>query len=273
MKKLLLATLIFTLAGLTVQAQNCSPDPMLADTTAGVYPLPDPVGSATSSLATGCVNTAYSQLFTAVVPDSIAAPIGGVEVTVELISVEVLDITGLPDGVTYACEPADCKFTTATSPSCVVFTGTPTTAGTFKPIVSTEVVTSLITLPVNFPSQPGDVLPDIFPGEYVVNVLEAGDAACPVGTENPLDDVLGVSQNVPNPFNTTTSITIDSRTSGQFDFKVYSLIGEMVHNESLNLSVGENIVTFDGTNLNSGMYFYSIGQDGDVVTKRMVVSQ
>jgi len=272
MKKLLLATLIFTLAGLTVQAQNCMPDPMLADTTAGVYPLPDSIGSLTSSLNTGCVGTAYEQLFTTVVPDSISAPLNGVIVTVQLTSVEVLDITGLPDGVTYACDPPDCKFLNQTT-GCVLFSGTPTVAGSFEPIVSTTVVAGPFPLSVSFPSQPTDDVPDVYPGQYVVNVLEAGDAACPVSTENPLDDVLGISQNIPNPFSATTSITIDSRTSGQFDFKVYSLIGEMVHNESLNLSVGENIVTFDGTNLNSGMYFYAIGQDGDVVTKRMVISQ
>ncbi len=270
MKKLLLATLTFTLIGFAVQAQNCMPDPMLADTTAGVYPLPDPIGSATSSLATGCVNTAYEQLFTTVVPDSITVPVGGNELTVALISVEVLDITGLPDGITYSCEPDDCKFLTATT-GCLVFTGTPTTAGVFKPVVATEVATSLLTLTVNFPTQPGEF--EIFPGEYVINVLAAGDAACPVSTENPLDDVLGVSQNVPNPFSGITNITIDSRTSGQFDFKVYSLLGEMVHSESFNLSTGENILTFDGTRLESGMYFYSIGQGVDLVTKRMVVGQ
>lgn len=272
MKKLLLATLIFTLIGFAVQAQNCMPNPMLADTTAGVYPLPDSVGSPVSSLATGCVGSLYEQLFTAVVPDSISAPLAGNIITVALVSVEVLDITGLPDGVTYACEPADCIFTTTTSPGCVSFSGTPTAAGTFKPVVSTEVVTSLLTLPVNFPSQVGDAL-EIYPGEYVVNILETSDASCMTDNVNTVNDILGVSQNVPNPFSGITNITVDSRASGQFDFKVYSLIGEMVHSESFNLSLGENILTFDGTRLESGMYFYSIGQGADVVTKRMVVGQ
>lgn len=280
MKKLLLAIFTFVFAvSMNVQAQlNCEPDPMFADTTAGVYPLPDPVGSPTSSLNPGCVNVDYAQLFTAVVPDSIMTVFNGIPVTAELISVTVDTIIGLPAGVSYACDPPDCGFL-QNSTGCVLFSGVPTEAGDFLPVVQTTVVGSigaLITIPVNFPSQgtPGEV--EIFPGEYKITVHPAGstESACIVDNVNDaLAGVLGVQQNVPNPFSRTTSITIDSKESGQFDFKVYSVIGELVHSEVLTLSTGENIFEFDGADLNSGMYFYAVGQGNAVVTKRMVVSK
>lgn len=277
MKKLLLAifTLVFAVS-LNVQAQNCMPDPIFADSTAGVFPLPDPIGSPTSSLDPGCVDAPYNQLFTAVVPDSISAVFNGVPINAELISVAVDGIDGLPAGVDFACEPPDCIFLQNTS-GCVLFSGTPTEAGDFLPIVRTTVAGNIgapISLPVNFPAQPGDQI-DIFPGEYKITVFPEGssEAACSVGVNDALAEVLGLQQNIPNPFSKTTSITVDSKESGEFDFKVYSLIGELVHSEVLMLSAGQNIFEFDGSTLNSGMYFYAVGQENAVVTKRMVVSK
>jgi len=277
MNKLLLAifTLVFAVS-LNVQAQNCEPDPDLAGAAAGVYPLPDSLGSPTSSLSPGCVNVEYEQLFTAVVPDSIMTVFNGVPVNAELISVTVDTIVDLPAGVSYACEPPDCAFL-QNSTGCVLFSGTPTQAGDFLPVVQTTVVGNIgvnLELPVNFPAQPGDEI-NIFPGEYKITVHPAGssEAACSVSINDALEGILGVQQNVPNPFSRMTSITIDSKESGQFDFKVYSLIGELVYSEILTLSTGENIFEFDATDLNSGMYFYAVGQGNDVVTKRMVVSK
>jgi len=278
MKKLLLATLslVFTFCMTDLQAQVCQPDTAFVNQGAGVYPLPDPIGSTTSSLATGCVNTTYLQHFTAVVPDSLFTEFSGVPIAAKLNSVTIDTITGLPDGITYACDPPDCSFLNQTS-GCVIFSGTPTTEGTYEPAVITTVNADAlnqigIELPVNFPTQPGDAI-DVYPGQYILYIREEGNAECLVSTENPLDEVLGVSQNVPNPFSSMTNIIIDSKVSGAFDFKVFSLIGKMVHNESINLSAGENTITFNGTYLNSGMYFYSIGQGNDIVTKRMIVNK
>jgi len=278
MKKLLLATfaLVFAVSFTSLQAQSCDPDPMLADSTAGVYPLPDSIGSLTSSLNSGCVGMAYEQLFTAVVPDSLSTVFNGTMIDAELLSVTVDDITGLPTGITYACDPPDCIFLQDTI-GCVVFSGTPTTAGDFLPIVETTASINYgatLDISVNFPAQAGDAI-EIFPGEYKIVIHAAGssEAACLVSVNDALANVLGVQQNAPNPFNAITNITVDSKESGAFDFKVYSLIGELVYSEVLTLSAGENIVQYDGSNLGSGMYFYAIGQGNAVVTKRMIISK
>ena len=278
MKKLLLATfaLVFAVSFTSLQAQSCDPDPMLADSTAGVYPLPDSIGSLTSSLNSGCVGMAYEQLFTAVVPDSLSTVFNGTMIDAELLSVTVDDITGLPTGITYACDPPDCIFLQNTI-GCVVFSGTPTTAGDFLPIVETTASINYgadLDISVNFPAQAGDAI-EIFPGEYKIVIHAAGssEAACLVSVNDALANVFGVQQNAPNPFNAITNITVDSKESGAFDFKVYSLIGELVYSEVLTLSAGENIVQYDGSNLGSGMYFYAIGQGNAVVTKRMIISK
>ncbi len=267
MKKILLASFILTLSMSVTNlfAQACTPDPQYENEEAGVYPLPDTVGSVTSVLPTACVGLAYEALWTAVVPDSLTVElVPGSPTTLDLVSVTVTDITGLPPGAdTWVCEPsADCVFPDQ-AVGCLAVVGTPTTAGDYFPIVVTDVNVGA-TLEVTFPGS-------IFPGQYKIIVQDA--ANCTIGVNDAFASKLELGQNIPNPFSNTTQISIDSKESGEFDFKVYSLIGEMVHAERVNLMTGENTVEFDASKLNSGVYFYAIGQGNSVITKRMVVSK
>lgn len=277
MKKLLLFTFIFiSVFGVQVYAQNCVANPIYADSTAGVYPLPDPIGSETSSLNSGCANSYYEQLFTAVVPDSILeVDFNGSVIDLALFSVLVDSITGLPPGVDYACEPPNCLFEQLTT-GCVLFSGVPTEADIFEPVVHTTVSVNIgvdLVLPVNFPSQMDDIT-EIFPGEYKIKICEENNCGeCIVSTDNAFANAIGLRQNVPNPFSTTTRITIATELSGKYDFKVFNLMGKMVHQEELSIVSGENIITFDGSQLESGVYLYAIGQGGNIATNRMIISR
>jgi len=255
MKKLLLFTLMFTLIGGTMQAQECVPDSSIDSTMVGVFPLPDTVDSPTSVLNSGCVDREYEMIFTAVVPASITDPIA-----LDLTSVRLDSITGLPDGLSYSCEPNDCIFLGGSS-GCLVINGTPTEEGTFDMIVYT-VVNDI--LPVEFPGL-------LLDGQY--RIFVTSEAECPVSIDNAFQDALGMYQNVPNPFSGITTIEMDSQISGEFDFKVFNLIGKMVHSEQVDILVGENTIIFDGSRLEEGMYFYSFGQGSSIATKRMVINR
>lgn len=266
MKKILLASFILTLS-LSVTnlfAQACTPDPIYVNEDAGVYPLPDSVGDPNSTLPTGCVNMPYESLFTAVVPATITTDLGGGPVTVPLTSVTVLSVDNLPPGTNYTCDPPDCIFLDETV-GCVAITGTPTTQGTYSLIVNTEVNIGPV-IPISFPGT-------LVSGEYKIFIKEEGNADCFVGVNDAFTNNLELGQNIPNPFSSITKIDISSKESGEFDFKVYSLIGEMVHAERVNLTTGENTVEFDASKLNSGVYFYALGQGSSIVTKRMIVSK
>ena len=79
-------------------------------------------------------------------------------------------------------------------------------------------------------------------------------------------------QNYPNPFNPRTVISVQLPVSGEVLLKVYDVMGREVQtlvNERLN--AGTYSVTFDGSNLSSGVYFYKL-QSGDFTSvKRMVL--
>jgi hypothetical protein len=68
-----------------------------------------------------------------------------------------------------------------------------------------------------------------------------------------------LSQNYPNPFNPSTKINFSIPGSGYVTLKVYNSIGQEVSDLVRNqLNRGAYEVEFDGSNLNSGVYFYTM---------------
>jgi len=76
-----------------------------------------------------------------------------------------------------------------------------------------------------------------------------------------------LSQNYPNPFNPSTSINFTIPQSSIVTLKVFNALGEEVKSlVNKQLESGTHSITFDATDLNSGIYFYRIeaGQYSDV---------
>ena len=79
-------------------------------------------------------------------------------------------------------------------------------------------------------------------------------------------------QNYPNPFNPTTVISYQVPTNSKVELKVYDVLGREVEtlvNERQN--AGEYSVTFDASNLSSGVYFYKLQTERFLETKQMVL--
>ncbi|MBN1633209.1 MAG: T9SS type A sorting domain-containing protein [Ignavibacteria bacterium] len=79
-------------------------------------------------------------------------------------------------------------------------------------------------------------------------------------------------QNYPNPFNPVTNVKWQILNSGKVEINVYDVLGKKVAqlvNE--NLKAGMYEIKFDGSKLNSGVYFYRIITDGFSETKRMIL--
>lgn len=82
-----------------------------------------------------------------------------------------------------------------------------------------------------------------------------------------------LSQNYPNPFNPVTSIEYNLSKAGAVEIKIYDASGKIIVvlvNE--NLQSGKYTVKFDGTDLASGIYIYSLFVDGLLRdTKKMAI--
>ena len=82
-----------------------------------------------------------------------------------------------------------------------------------------------------------------------------------------------LNQNYPNPFNPTTTITYSVPSTEQVTLEVYNVMGELVAtlvNHQLQVA-GSYAVTFDGTDLANGVYFYRLTTGSQVMTNKMML--
>ena len=81
-----------------------------------------------------------------------------------------------------------------------------------------------------------------------------------------------MQQNYPNPFNPTTTIQFTNAKMENVKLTVYNSIGQQVA-ELINREVdaGVHKITFNGTSLASGIYFYTLSTNSTNITKKMIL--
>lgn len=124
---------------------------------------------------------------------------------------------------------------------------------------SANVNLSSLGIPITF-SVPGNIYELTNPSIGIQNI----------STEIPA--VFSLKQNYPNPFNPSTNVKFSIVKAGDVKVVVYDVRGREVQtlvNERLQAGTYE--VTFDGSMLNSGVYFYKLTANGFTDTKRMLL--
>jgi len=81
-----------------------------------------------------------------------------------------------------------------------------------------------------------------------------------------------LSQNFPNPFNPVTNITFTLPIASDISLKVFNMVGqEVALIASGNYPAGLHTVSFNGVDLSSGIYFYTLTGSGVSVTRKMIL--
>ena len=81
-----------------------------------------------------------------------------------------------------------------------------------------------------------------------------------------------VNQIYPNPFNPATQININVMQSGLYEFRVYNLRGQMVHDTQLVYDKpGEYTINWNGAHCISGTYIATISNGTQVVSKKLTL--
>jgi hypothetical protein len=81
-----------------------------------------------------------------------------------------------------------------------------------------------------------------------------------------------LSQNYPNPFNPTTTISYSIKENDLVQLKVYDILGREVAvlvNEDQ--KSGSYQITFNASNLPSGIYFYKLTSGNFTETKKLIL--
>ncbi len=81
-----------------------------------------------------------------------------------------------------------------------------------------------------------------------------------------------VGQNYPNPFNTTTNIPVSFKHNTSASISIVDVTGKLVYNQSYqNIPAGNADIEVSLTNINTGIYFYTVEAEGIKVTRKMIV--
>jgi len=103
-----------------------------------------------------------------------------------------------------------------------------------------------------------------FNGTYSYSNVVEVDVVSPVTFE--------LAQNYPNPFNPSTIINYSIPEAGNIRLSVYNLVGEEVAVLVNGFSqAGSFEVTFDASNLSTGVYLYKLQSANSVQTKKMML--
>jgi len=185
---------------------------------------------------------------------------------IQLEKIKLLNITGLPAGITFIsgssttdsiyCDTSNCTWRGGAT-GCVRLIGTPTVTGVFPLIITLEGTS------IGGPlaqTRTGDI------NGYKLNIAI-------LNIEKNAANNVELNQNSPNPFSSYTKIDYNSSRATKGKFYVMNLLGEIVFERSITAKEGVNSINFDGTDLQKGMYLYSIEIDGVKMTKRMIIQK
>ena len=93
-----------------------------------------------------------------------------------------------------------------------------------------------------------------------------------LGANDLVNDMFTVNSVYPNPFKGSANLELNMKQDGNVTFKMINNIGQVVKTSNFkNLPAGKNILTIDGTNLSTGLYFYTVESKGFKSTGKLVV--
>ena len=91
-------------------------------------------------------------------------------------------------------------------------------------------------------------------------------------TDNLIPDSYALLQNYPNPFNPATEIKFSIPQKSNVQLDIFDLLGRKVATlVNREMPAGNFSEKFDGRNLSSGVYFYSLHAENVVMTKKMLL--
>jgi hypothetical protein len=262
MKKIYLSIFaLFVVA--SIHAQTCVRDSSLLMDTLFVSPRPYTASYPVYALAPACIGQPYTQSVTIKVPATfvyLGTPIPLTSASIATTGA----VTGLPAGISYSCDPPNCVFN-ANTLGCILLHGTPNNPAQ-APDTTNLVINATISafgtgIPIAFPGP-------IAPGNYYFVLAQAG--ACISGTYEQNSGIYSM-KNTPNPFTGLTSIQVDAKVSGDFNFDVFDLLGQRLYSQQVSLMSGENQFSFDAGNLANGTYIYVLSNGQGKAASRMVI--
>lgn len=303
MKKVLLTIFAGVLSAGFANAQ-CTPDPSLAGESFGLWP--DSLATVYTCVGCGDQNRVVDLVTFA--DTSLPNPINpnGTPITVYIDAFKIVEVRNIPSGMTYGTNiPANDPSVSTDAPWGIWYNGgtvpNQTTTQGCVYINGTEAQWNTLAATANLPGGEGAVqleidvdarvagtnptvpginantwlsdLPSALGGglitvdSYWLVAKESG-----VGITEVDESKFMLVNNYPNPFSGVTNISFNAPYNMQgLEFNVYSILGSRVHTQKFDAERGVNTIKYDGTQLASGLYIYTLSDGHTTLTRKMNV--
>ncbi|MDP2981719.1 MAG: ice-binding family protein [Candidatus Latescibacter sp.] len=98
-------------------------------------------------------------------------------------------------------------------------------------------------------------------------------AGIPTAVENELAPIeFSLSQNIPNPFNPTTSISFTLAKAGKVTVEVYNMAGQKISTlVNTTMNAGNHSATWNASKFSAGVYFYTVKSENYSKTMKMTL--
>lgn len=251
MNKLLLSTIL--MGGVYAATAQCTPD---ASVTSGISP------DTLTGMDVAYTGQPYEEVFTFVVPtDTMGFTIDYIQLT---------GVTGFPSqgNFSYDCSPSNCQFDAGTTKCARVFsTSDPTTAQIGSYQLTIEAMAYIID-PIFGQSiaNPGGA--STYDGYYLVIVDGGSSAVQEVGTGQ-MKSLIAY----PNPTSGITTVEFAMGYDTEVSFTLTNLLGEVVELQQLAAPKGLNKINFDASTMSNGVYFYTITDGKNTISKKLIVNK
>ena len=109
-------------------------------------------------------------------------------------------------------------------------------------------------------------------GDFEITEIIVANTQYEVSVELPIATTISLSDAYPNPFNPVTSLTLNMPISGEMQVEVYNLLGQVVSTlASGYMDAGEYQLTWDASDVSSGMYFVKAQATGFTATQKLML--
>ena len=208
-------------------------------------------------LSDGTIHIPYNESVTIVPPTNANFGSQGI---IPLKKIKIIAIDNLPAGLTWLTNASNAEFN-VTNPStkyCIILSGTPSISGTFLLKIKALYYTDYSNGYIQAPEQIEDLTVSITINSNLNSNLNAST------------NKFSYFDPEPNPFTTTTRIGFYAARAGWYELIVFDVVGNKLHNEKKVTQKGECYFDFTGIKLSRGVYFYSIQNGQDKITRQLI---
>ncbi len=270
MKKILLLALVACSVNVMAQTAPCVPDATYEDEDFGLWP------DTIENLPLADVDVYYETHVQIKTPTEVGEVMGypymadpglGFEIDVAdfvIDSIKLMEVVNVPEGMSVYFSEEDSVYL-GNSVGCVTLFGTPTT-----PMIGQHDIVFLVE---GWVGVGGNVI-SLYEttGEYSAITGYDFIVQNPAGLESLDMNRFSVAQNAPNPFTGKTTISYTVLNGSEVVFAVYNVMGELVKGAHYSASQGVNTIELNARELNSGIYFYTLSNGTETISKRMIVA-